>query len=141
MVAEAQTCAIGIITILNILVALYLSRVLYKSTLFMQNKPNLLKRQMNVSSVNTMNYELRTMNYFMQNKPNLSLPKGDQTQYKAKTNPIYPYRRGIKPNFTPLEAYNEHLTGGRSEKVENVLKGHVKIADYSSDYFGTLFLA
>jgi len=75
MVAEAQTCAIGtcalgIITILNILVALHLSGVLYKSTLFMQNKPNLLKAEMNVSSVNTMNYELRTMNYLMQNKPN-----------------------------------------------------------------------
>ncbi len=50
MATEAQiyaigTCAIactigGILTILNILVALYLSRVLYKSTPFMQNKPN-----------------------------------------------------------------------------------------------------
>ncbi len=30
MAAEAQTCAIGIINILNILVALHLSRVLYK---------------------------------------------------------------------------------------------------------------
>jgi len=37
MAAEAQ-----IITVLNILVALHLSRVLYKSTLFMQNKANLL---------------------------------------------------------------------------------------------------
>ena len=35
----------------------------------MQNKPNLLYAQMNVSSVNTMNYELRTMNYFIQNEP------------------------------------------------------------------------
>ena len=43
--------------ILTILVALYLSRALYKSTLFMQNKPNLLDAQMNVSSVLTKDYE------------------------------------------------------------------------------------
>jgi len=49
MAAEAQ--------ILNILVALHLSRVLYKSTLFMQNKPNLLDAQMNVGSVITKDYE------------------------------------------------------------------------------------
>ncbi len=78
MSTEAQTCAIGILTILNILVALHLSRVLYKSTLFMQNKPNFDKGQ---------------------NKPN-PLYKKDlrksftpsdnekQTQFKPKTNPI-----------------------------------------------------
>ena len=49
MVAEAQ--------ILNILVALHLSRVLYKSTLFMQNKPNLLNAQINVTSVITKDYQ------------------------------------------------------------------------------------
>jgi hypothetical protein len=36
----------------------------------MQNKPNLPDAQMNVTAVNTMNNELRTMNYFLQNKPN-----------------------------------------------------------------------
>ena len=57
MVAEAQTCAIDIITILDILVALYLSRVLYKSTLFMQNKPNFRKTKMNLNSYLTKDYE------------------------------------------------------------------------------------
>ena len=47
----------------------------------MQNKPNLLNAQMNITSVNTMNYEQLTMNYANKNKPN-SKPK--QTQ----TNPI-----------------------------------------------------
>ncbi len=37
--------------------ALHLSRVLYKSTFFMQNKPNLLNAQMNVSAVITKHYE------------------------------------------------------------------------------------
>jgi hypothetical protein len=43
----------------------------------MQNKPNLLDAQMNVTAVNTMNNELRTMNYFVQNKPN-------QTQFQRQ---------------------------------------------------------
>ena len=72
MATEAQ-----IITILTILAPLHLSRVLYKSPLFMQNKPNLLNAQMNVSSAITMNYEQLTMNYANKNKPKQSqLPKG-----------------------------------------------------------------
>jgi|GEM_PF-5831300 len=64
--------------------------------LFMQNKPNFRKSQMNVNTVITMNYEQRTMNYEIKNKPN-SKPiqsqfkpntKPIQTQYKANTNPI-----------------------------------------------------
>ncbi len=54
--------------------ALHLSRALYKSTLFMQNKPNFWKSQMNISSVLTKDYE---------NKPRLPAP-GKQTQ----SNPI-----------------------------------------------------
>ena len=49
---------------------LHLSRTLYKSTLFMQNKPNLLDAQMNVNTVITMNYEQITMNNANKNKPN-----------------------------------------------------------------------
>ncbi len=66
---------------------LHLSRVLYKSTLFMRNKPNLPNAQMNVSSVLTKYYENKrladaanTKPIQTQYKPNLSLPKGDQTQ-------------------------------------------------------------
>jgi len=47
------------------IVALHLSRVLYKSTLFMQNKPNLPAPQMNVGSVKTKDY---------QNEPRLQTP-------------------------------------------------------------------
>jgi len=67
--------------LLSAIVALHLSRVLYKSTLFMQNKPNLLDTQMNVRSAITMNYEQLTMNYANKNKPN-SKP------IKPNTNPI-----------------------------------------------------
>ena len=38
---------------------------------FMQNKPNLLDAQMNISSVKTMNYEQITTNNANKNKPNL----------------------------------------------------------------------
>ena len=99
MSAEAQiyaiactiggTCAIGIITILNILVALHLSRVLYKSTLFMQNKPNLLNAQINVSSFITKDYENARLLGRRKNKPN-------QTQ----SNPI-----SIPPPLGPLQLF------------------------------------
>jgi len=54
----------------------------------MQNKPNLLNAQMNITSVNTMNYELRTMNYFMQNKANSNPIKPNFKADSPKTNPI-----------------------------------------------------
>ncbi len=105
MATEAQTCAIGIITILNILVALHLSRVLYKSTLFMQNKPNLPNAQMNVNKVLTKDYE---------NEPRLRIP-GKQTQTnptcrgvasgEAGSNPISP-----KTNFRPKKYPQNQMT-------------------------------
>lgn len=69
MSTEAQTCAIGMLTIL---VALHLSRVLYKSTLFMQNKPNLLNAQMNVNKVLTKDYENVRLHRRRKNKANQS---------------------------------------------------------------------
>ncbi|MHC4694451.1 MAG: hypothetical protein ACYS67_17050 [Planctomycetota bacterium] len=49
--------------------------------LFMQNKPNFLGDQMNVSSFITMNYEQRTMNCEIKTNP-------IQTQFKPNSNPI-----------------------------------------------------
>ena len=45
------SCITRLYFVLYAVVALHLSRVLYKSTLFMQNKPNLLDSQMSVSPV------------------------------------------------------------------------------------------
>jgi hypothetical protein len=50
----------------------------------MQNKANYQKSRMSVSSVITMNYEQRTMNYEVKNKAN---SKPIQSQFKANTNP------------------------------------------------------
>ncbi len=96
MTAEAQiyaigTCAIGIITILNILVALHLSRVLYKSTLFMQNKANLLNSRMNVSPVLTKDYENKCLRRAFKNK-------AKQTQSNPISNPALSAPKNT-PNF------------------------------------------
>ncbi len=76
--------------------ALHLSRELYKSTLFMQNKPNFKKGKMNLNPYNTKAYQENHSSLHPKNKPN-SKPKQTQskpkqTQYKPNTNPI-------KPNF------------------------------------------
>jgi len=60
---------------------LFLSTTLYKSALFLQNKPNFRKSQMNVSNYITREYEEMDTWSSGKNKPN-------QTQSKPKTNPI-----------------------------------------------------
>jgi hypothetical protein len=59
---------------LHSLAPLHLSRTLYKSTHFMQNKPNLLDAQMNVSSILTTACENISDWTLGQNKPNLVRP-------------------------------------------------------------------
>jgi hypothetical protein len=67
--------------------------------LFMQNKPNFLDDQMNVSSFITTNYEQRTMNYEIKTNP-------IQSQYKPNSKPIRTQNEANskpnKPNFTLL---------------------------------------
>ena len=91
MSTEAQ-----ILTILNILVALHLSRALYKSTLFMQNKPNLCvfwaknsyyeKKQTQTNPIQTQNKAI----FCTKNRP--------QSQNKPNPNPISSGSR--HPKFT-----------------------------------------
>jgi hypothetical protein len=59
--------------------ALHLSRALYKSTLFMQNKPNFRKAKMNESLFATKDYENKCLRRRGQNKPN-------QTQFQRQKN-------------------------------------------------------
>jgi hypothetical protein len=60
----------------------------------MQNKPNLLDAQMNVSSVKTMNYEQITMNNANKNKAN-------QTQPNPITNGAKPPKISHFPQNSP----------------------------------------
>jgi hypothetical protein len=88
--------------------ALHLSRILYKSTLFMQNKPNFQKSQMNVSIYNTIDYENLHNWTLGQNKPNSNPIKPNLKKAKMVVNlyVIEDYRkkddfavRKNKPNF------------------------------------------
>jgi len=63
------------------LAPLHLSRTLYKSPLFMQNKPNFQKSQMNLSVCIIIAYENKSNRTLGENKPN-------QNQYKPNSNPI-----------------------------------------------------
>ncbi len=54
----------------SVLAPLHLSRTLYKSTLFMQNKPNVKDAQINVNSLVTIEYENISDWTLGQNKPN-----------------------------------------------------------------------
>jgi len=83
--AESQNlpfaCLPRLYFLLSAIVALHLSRVLYKFPLFVQNKPNLLDALMNVNKVLTRDYE---------NKSNWKLGenKANTNPIKANTNPI-----------------------------------------------------
>ncbi len=67
---------------------LHLSRSLYKSPIFMQNKPNLQKSQMNVNLYNTTDYENIANWTLGENKPN--------------SNPIKPNLQKAKMNVNSL---------------------------------------
>jgi len=88
--------------------ALHLSRVLYKSPLFMQNKPNFLRSQMNVNSLLTTDYENISDWTLGENKPNSNPIKPNLKNAKMNVNlyVIEDYRkkddfivRINKPNF------------------------------------------
>ncbi len=86
---------------------LHLSRVLYKSTLFMQNKPNLLNAQMNLNSYSTKDYENKRLCRCVKTNP-------IQTQYKPNTNPI-PERPKMNENLFATKGY-ENITTFRLEQ-------------------------
>ncbi len=65
---------------------LHLSRTLYKSHLFMQNKPNFLKSQMNVNPYNTTVYENKSNWTLGKNKPNQSQFPKSQNECKLTYN-------------------------------------------------------
>jgi len=147
MATEAQTCATGIFPnpacrgvasgeAGSSLASLHLSRTLYKSTLFMQNKPNFRKAKMNVSIVKTMNYKNFIPLAGQKNKPNsnpikpnfrkakmnvnLTLTKDcrkkddfEVRKNKPKTNPISEKPKMSANLFTTKDYENEPLSGSK----------------------------
>ena len=80
---------------------LHLSRVLYKSPLYMQNKPNFRKSQMNVNLYNTTDYENKSNWKLGENKPNTN---PIQTQSKPIQSQLKPIKCQNKPNSKPIKA-------------------------------------
>jgi len=75
--------------------------------LFMQNKPNFRKNQMNVTDLLTRDYERKDTWSSGKNKPN---SKPIQTQFKANTNPNKPNTNPIQTQTNPIsEAENAEL--------------------------------
>jgi len=92
-------------------VALHLSRALYKSTLFMQNKANFRKAKMNVTSLITVDYENIANWTLGENKPNSNPIKPNLRKAKMNVNSLITkdYRkkddfavRKNKPNSNPI---------------------------------------
>ena len=104
--AESQNlpfaCLPRLYFLLFAIVALHLSRVLYKFIPFMQNKPNLPAPQMNVGSVKTRDYE---------NEPRLQTP-GKQTQSNpiSKAAPILLCGALLSPMDSLLPRLNFHIS-------------------------------
>jgi hypothetical protein len=106
--------------------ALHLSRNLYKSALFMQNKPNFRKSQMNVNSVYTVDYEKRTLGERGKNKPNSNPIQSQSNPIKAKTNPI-------QTQTNPISKQLQSLESAKMAQQINVLK-HQNIISEKSNF-------
>jgi len=90
---------------------LHLSRILYKSAHFMQNKPNFRKSQMNVNPYITRNYENISNWTLGENKPNSNPIKPNLPESKIDAKSVFTkdYRkkdafavRKNKPNSNPV---------------------------------------
>jgi len=80
--------------------------------LFMQNKANFRKSQMNVNSCFTMKYEQRTMNYEIKTNPN-----------EPKTNPILANKTPIRTQFKPKQIQFQPLIMASADAIFFVLFG------------------
>ncbi len=86
LVAKLAPCVLSLAScVLN---PLHLSRTLYKSPLFMQNKPNLQKSQMNVNLYNTTDYENKWQRRVRKNKPNSKPIKPNLRKAKMNVNSL-----------------------------------------------------
>jgi len=73
----------------------------------MQNKPNLLDAQMNVTSFHTVDYENIADWTLGENKPNTNPIKPNTNPIKPNTNPIKANTKPIKANKMPKQTQNK----------------------------------
>ena len=86
--------------LLSVLGPLHLSRILYKSTLFMQNKPNFQDAQMNVNSLLTIDYENKSNWTLGENKPNSNPNKPNCRKGKIDAKCVFTKDYRKKDDFT-----------------------------------------
>ena len=106
---------------------LHLSRILYKSPLFLQNKPNLLVAQMNVNPYNKTDYENFTPLAGQKNKPNSNpiKPNFQKAQINVNLTLTKDYRkkddfivRINKPNFQNAKKWTQTLFHKRITRIK-----------------------
>ncbi len=95
---------------------LHLSRILYKSTLFMQNKPNFPKSQMNVKFYNTKDYENKSNWTIGENKPNSNPIKPNLQKAKMNVNSI------ITKDYRKKDAFIVRINKPNFQNTKNVRK-------------------
>ena len=101
--------------------------------LFMQNKPNFRKSQMNVNNVLTKNYEKRTLGERGKNKPNSNPIQTQSNPIKANK---MPKQTQFKPKQTQFQT--EHLLINRMNQIcclypLNIPFGSAKMALYTDN--------
>jgi hypothetical protein len=95
----------------SVICPLHLSRALYKSALFMQNKPNFAKAQMNINVYSTMDYENISDWTLGKNKPN-------SNPIKPNSNPISEMPK-MNVNTYPTRAYSNKTAFRRIQNKPN----------------------
>ena len=102
---------------------LQLSRTLYKSALFSQNKPNFKKAQMNVNSVLTKDYDDIAALRLRKNKPNSKPNKSNQTQPVVSL-PALSLSNGsnlfLYPTGPPSSAPNPHKSSSQCSLLRRI---------------------
>jgi len=101
---------------------LHLSRILYKSPLFMQNKPNFKDAQMNLNFYNTMDYEKFLPLVGQKNKPNSNPNKPNFKKDKMNVNLTLTKDYRKKDDFT-VRINKPNFRNGQNERKRFFTKG------------------
>jgi len=104
------------------LASLHLSRTLYKSTLFMQNKPNFQNAQMNLSSILTTDYENKFNWTLGENKPNSNPIKPNLRKAQMNVNSLITKDYRNNDDFT-VRINKPNFRNGQNERKLNFNKG------------------
>ncbi|MFB0555637.1 MAG: hypothetical protein ACETWQ_20215 [Phycisphaerae bacterium] len=95
--------------------ALHLSRILYKSTLFMQNKPNLVRRRRIANIFITMTYENKSNWTLGQNKPNSNPNKPNLVRRRRIAN-VYDTKDYRKKDDFVVRINKPNLQNAKNER-------------------------